>query len=321
MPFTLEPCLDKAKWDAFAAASPQNNIFCRTPFLDAAGDGYELWLVSDGGKPQLGAVVMLKDGTASPAPLGPTLYQGLLFSKELEAEPAHRRIKAALEAAEFLLQSLEARHSRLCFNLHYGLGDLRALQWFHYHQPESGRFRLELSYTGLIDLASCKDFDAYLAQVRKVRRYEYNRAGRDGLKVEASRDVDLLDRLHALTIENQGHGRTAEEAAYVRNISRAALEKGFGEMKVCLTPEGQAASAILFVYDERKAYYLFGANHPDFRDTNSGTYLLMEMIRGAKERGLESVDVCGINSPNRGDFKTSLAAAPSPYFTAAWERP
>ena len=321
MALAMEICTDKAKWDAFVASSPQNSIFCKTVFLDSMGNDYDLLLVSEGATPQMGAIVIKKDGQPALAPCGPTMYQGVLNSKELEDGPSHRSIKSALETAEFLFARMSETYGRMSFSLHYGHKDLRSFQWFHYHQPELGRFRLDLSYTGIIDLKKAGNFEAYLASVRKVRRYEYNRSGRDGLVVEVSKDIDLLDRLHGLTIENQGHVRSAEDVAYVRNIAARALEHGFGEMMVCRTAQGEAASAILFVFDEKKAYYLIGANHPEFRDTNSGTYLLMEQIKRTCEKGLESVDVCGINSPNRGDFKTSLGAEPVAYFTATWEKP
>jgi len=321
MTLKMDICNDKAKWDAFVATSPHNTIFCKTVFLDSMGEDYDLILVSEDDSPQLGAVVIKKDGRPVIAPCGPTMYQGILFSKEMAEHPSHRKIKTALETTEFMLQNMSEAYGRISFALHYGIEDLRGFQWFHYHQPELGRFRLDLSYTGIIDLKSCGNFEAYLAKVRKVRRYEYNRAGRDGLVLETSRDIDLFDRLHALTIENQGHVRSAEEVNHVRRIAGQALEKGFGEMVICRTAQGDAASAVLFIFDEKKAYYLFGANHPEFRDTNSGTYALVDQIKRSFDKGLESVDVCGINSPNRGDFKTSLGAEPFPYFTATWEKP
>jgi hypothetical protein len=63
------------------------------------------------------------------------------------------------------------------------------------------------------------------------------------------------------------------------------------------------------------------ANHPEFRKTGCGTYLMIENIRRWQRKGLAAVDFVGINSPNRGDFKTSFNAVPVPYFLATWEKP
>ena len=77
----------------------------------------------------------------------------------------------------------------------------------------------------------------------------------------------------------------------------------------------------MFLNDHRGAYYLIGANDPEYRHSGSGSYLMLESLRRSQERGLATVDFVGINSPNRGDFKTSFNAVPVPYFVATWERP
>ena len=84
---------------------------------------------------------------------------------------------------------------------------------------------------------------------------------------------------------------------------------------------GDIVSANLFLCDRHCAYYWAGANDPHYRKTGCGTYLMIETIRRWQQKGLKTIDFVGINSPNRGDFKTSLNAIPVRYFTATWERP
>ena len=318
MSLILKLCDDKQWWDNFVAASPQENVFCTTPFLDAQGEDYDLLLVEKDGHPQLGAVVLKRDGQPVPAPF---MYQGILFDGSSRRMPHHRRVKWALEVTEFLLAEMEQRYNRISFCLHYRLEDLRSFQWFHYHEPHLGQFKIEPWYTGLLDLTALPDFDAYLMTIRNVRRYEYRRAQPKGLTTEESNDIDTLDRLHRLTFERQGIERSPEEGRLLRAISKAALAKGFGQLLLAKDAEGSVASATLFLYDSHCGYYVFGANDPEYRKTGSGTYLLLENIRRCKEKGLSRVDFVGINSPNRGDFKTSFNARPAPYFVVIWEHP
>src|SRR5262249_11590621 len=111
------------------------------------------------------------------------------------------------------------------------------------------------------------------------------------------------------------------EVCLLRSISQAALAHGFGELSTCVSSEGTVTSATLFLFDRRCGYYLVSANDPEYRNSGSGTYLMLENIRRCQEKGLEAVDFVGVNSPNRGDFKTSFNAAPVPYFLLTWERP
>jgi lipid II:glycine glycyltransferase (peptidoglycan interpeptide bridge formation enzyme) len=133
--------------------------------------------------------------------------------------------------------------------------------------------------------------------------------------------VDLLDRLHALTFARQNIERDPDEVRLLRSVSRAALEKGFGELLTCVSPDGAVVSATLFLFDRDCAYYWVAANDPEYRKTGCASYLLIENIRYWQKKGLRALDFVGINSPNRGDFKTSFNAVPVPYFFVTWERP
>jgi hypothetical protein len=62
---------------------------------------------------------------------------------------------------------MEQRYDRISFCLHYRVEDLRSFQWFYYHEPQHGQFRMDLRYTGLLDLSAVQNFDAYLSTIRK----------------------------------------------------------------------------------------------------------------------------------------------------------
>ena len=321
MSLTLELCDDKQLWDRFVEFSPQRNVFCMTAFLDALGVDYDLLLVKGKGSSQLGAVVLKKNCKAIEESYPMSMYIGILFDGSSMAMANHKRVKWALDVTDFLLGEMEQRYDCITFCLHYGVGDLRSFQWFHHHEPQYGQFQLQLRYTGLLDLSAVSDFDEYLMTIRKVRRYDYRCSLAAGLSVEESRDLDELERLYKLTFERQEIEVEPASIELLRSIAGAALSKDFGQLLICRNKQGLAASATLFLHDSHCAYYLVGANDPAYRDSGSGNYLLLENIRRYKERSLAKVDFVGINSPNRGDFKTSFNAIPVPYFITTWKGP
>lgn len=318
---TLAACADPATWDAFVAASPQGSVFCRTAFLAALDVEVDRWLVSDDGGPRLGAVVLRRGAEVLPAPYPFTLYHGVLLAPDVAAAPPHERFRRVPELLDFTLRELAARYPRLSFCLHHAFEDLRGFQWLHYHEPERGQFRIELRYTGLLDLRAYGDFERYLATIRTTRRQHYHKSLREGLGVEASTDIETLDRLHEQAFERQALRRDRLEVELLRAITTAALKGAFGDLLVCRDERGDALSATLFLHDERCGYWMFAGNDPARRGANGGTLLLLENIRRCYQRGLRWVDTVGINSPRRGDFKTSFNAMPAPYFTTTWERP
>jgi hypothetical protein len=318
---TMFQCTDKSRWDEFVSSSLQGSVFCRTTFLDALGVDYDTWLIEDQGRAQFGTVILRKGEEILPAPHGFTMYQGPMFSNYVNSQQLHTRTTLILRLTKEFLANLSQLYDKLSFCLHYSHGDLRGIQWFNYHEPHKGQFSFALQYTGLLDLNQFDDLEDYLSNIRTTRRYEYRKALRDGLKVETSDDINILLHLHRLTYERTGLVQTDEIATSVKNIACAALNNKFGEMLVCRNLSGEIVSATLFIFDEHCAYYLIGANHPDHRNSHGNTLLFIENILLSKNRGFRWIDTCGINSPYRGDFKTSFNAAPVPYFVVTWNDP
>lgn len=318
---SIDICDNSLEWDLFVTDSPQGSIFCQTAFLDALGVDYDTWLLKVGGMALVGTVILRRGKTILPASHEFTMYQGPMFASYINTQALHTRTALILKLTEEFIVSLSQRYYNLSFCLHYSHPDLRALQWFNYHEQHKGQFRFTLQYTGLLDLNQFNYLEDYLPNIRTTRRYEYRKALRDGMHVESSGDVDTLLYLHRLTYERTGLDQTYEIAAMIKNITCAALTNKFGEILMCRNPSGEIVSATLFLFDERCAYYLIGANHPNQRHTGGNTVLFIENILLAKSRGLKLVDTCGINSPYRGDFKTSFNAAPVPYFVVTWTKP
>jgi lipid II:glycine glycyltransferase (peptidoglycan interpeptide bridge formation enzyme) len=299
---------NKKLWNDFVQSSPQGNIFCTTPFLDSLKYSYQLFWVKHNNQPQLGVVIINGNNK-------PFMYQGILFSPESQS------IKKNLKLVEFLFNEFKKKHSQISLSLHHSIKDIRGFQWFHYHQPKLGHFAINLRYTGLINLKKYSSFNKYLIDIRKVRRYEYHQAKKNKLKTVSSPDIDQLDNLHKLTFQRQGIKRSPETARNLKNISQSALDKGFGELLFCQNSHGKIISGTLFLHDHHSGYYLFGATDPKYRSVYSNTFLILENIKHCFKQKLKWVDVCGINSPNRGDFKTSFNAIPTPYFEVNWKKP
>ncbi len=309
-------------WNTFVAHSPQGNVFCQSEFLACLKAHPEIYAVEENGEIALAAVVVKdQSGKVLQSPFNFCLYQGVLLSGEVEAAPIHGRVGDRLRLLSFLLAELEKQEGRISLSLHHSFPDLRSFSWFHYHEPEMGQFRHQLLYTGVIDLAPYANFEEYLGKIRKTRRNDYRKGVDHGLRAVPSADIDALEKLYRLTFERQNLSLPEMQVQQMRAIAEQGLKAKFAELTFCETAQGERISATLFLHDARGAYYLVAANDPDFRHLPGSTFLLGEGVRRAKERGQVYVDLCGMNSPQRGDFKASFNAAPIPYFVMDWTSP
>ena len=317
MEYKLEYCSDKQIWDNFISNSTQGNIFCKTNFLDSLGLNFETIFVLKNHQIQVGAIFINNDIELVNSPIR---YQGVLFPGHMEEIPNHRRVKKNLEILDFLLSELSFRYDRIKFSIHYSVDDLRSFQWFNYHKPELGQFEIILRYTGILDINSSMDNAGLFKNARLKRRRDYLKTEKQGFYSEESTDIDILNHLQDLTYKRQGITISVEEKKLLTNIVEASLLMGFGRLLICKNKNGNPVSASLFIYDKKCGYYIIGATDPEYRKFGTGSYVMFEQIMRCKDQGLKIVDFCGINSPNRGDFKTSFNAEPVPYFDVIWNR-
>lgn len=303
---------DKQVWDAFVATSPQRSIFVYSKFLDSLLVDYDLVTCFNKGRIVVGVVVIYADSGSPIDAIFPfTQYQGILLADN-SSQAGHSQITHEFRFVEYFIARLTEHYKQYCFCQSWRYRDLRPFQWYNYHEPHKGSFEIDLRYTGVLEIHKYRNFDDYVSSVRTVRRQEFKKSSQL-LKLEIGHDAEILDDLHAMTFERQNLERTNQESALVTSIVKHAIAGNYGKMCIAML-EDVPVSAVLFLYDDRTAYYLFGANDPSHRKVFGGTFLLMHMIEDAFEKGVQEIDFVGVNSPNRGDFKISLNAELRPYF-------
>lgn len=304
----LAEAADDAAWDAFVAGSPQGTVFSGTPFLRSLQAPFRRFVVHGNGT-ALAQVAVMEDAAGNGVRFPFTPYQGVLFAPAAGREP-RQRVVDEFRLTEFLVEQLTARYPRLELALSWNFQDIRPFLWHHYGQAHLPQFRAVPRYTALLPLAQLEP-EAYLAEVRASRRQEWRKAA--ALEAGASDDLEAFLALYAATFARQQIAVDAQKLGLVRSIAQASLAQGYGRLSACRTAGGIAAMS-LFLYDRRRAYYLFAANDPEQRDTFASTRLMFENIFEARRRGLEELDFVGVNSPARGDFKLSFNPELKLYF-------
>ncbi|HNW25908.1 MAG TPA: GNAT family N-acetyltransferase [Candidatus Gastranaerophilaceae bacterium] len=303
---------NKEIWDNFVSQSPQGCIFLYSKFLDSLNKKYEIiTCIDDGGEVLAGCVILFDENKRPIKNIHAfTQYQGLIL-KDFSVLSNHKRISKEFKIIEFFIEELTKKYPSLCFCQHYNFDDMRAFQWYNYHEREKGTFKIDLRYSGVLDLTKFKSFDDYLMSVRPVRRQEFNKV--KDIEFRWIKDEKILDGIHKKTFERQNIERSEEESALLKSITKNAIDFGYG--KLCAAYfENKPISSILFIYDNTTAYYLFGANDPEYRNLFGGNFLMLNMIRDAFENDIEKIDFVGVNSPNRGDYKLSYNGELKPYF-------
>ena len=306
-------CKDVDQWDQFVDKSPQGTIFSKSVMLQAVSVKQKYYFIMKGEEPVGGTSILIgKEG--EPLIEVPYMhYKNSILFKNNNHLLSHKRITEEFRISELIINEILNiyMHYNVTNTPHYN--DMRPFQWHNYHSPEQGVFTNKLLFTPVITLNQLSE-NEIVGNMRTSRRQEYRKRGE--YYIYESDQINIIDRLHSLTFIRQGLSLTELESALFLDIAESALINKYGRLTIC-EYEGEQASANLFLYDNKRSYYLFGANHPNFRHTGASTKLMIENILYTKVIGLNEVDLVGANSPNRGDYKISFNASIYPYYNSS----
>jgi len=300
---------EKVAWDSFAIKSPQRSAFIYTNFLDSLIVKYNLITCHSKGVIVAGVVIFYNE-SGNPM-LGFFPYQGLLLADNTRMG-LNSQITHEFKVVEYFIEQLIGHFRNISFCHSWRVRDLRSFQWYNYNEPEKNHFKIDLRYTGILNLSEFKSFELYMTSVRECRKQDFKKASKV-LNFRFSNDVLLLDKFLAQVYQSQNIDRPNRDSMLLQSICRRSIADGFGKLGVAYLDE-VPCSAVLFLYDDRTAFYLYAGTDPAYRKIGSGTFTLMKMIEDAFSLGLEEVDFVGANSPQRGDFKISFNAELRPYF-------
>jgi hypothetical protein len=309
----LAETTNHAAWDVWAEQSPQGTVFSRSAFLLSLNTRFRLFIIQSAGRP-LALLPVIEDEAGNAVRFPFTPYQGILFLPDPQCEP-RQQVLNEFRITEFVVLQLTGRYTEIAMALSWKFQDLRPFLW-HNHGTAAAHFSVQPRYTAVLDLDSI-DPAGYSAQLRACRRQELRKAADYSIQEETQLD-DFLE-IYAATFARQDIALDDRRLELVKSISGDAIRHGYGRLTSCSTPDCTAAMS-LFLYDSKRAYYLFAANNPSLRHTGASTRLMFENILEAKRRGLRELDFVGVNSPARGDFKLSFNPELKLYFELSYPR-
>lgn len=308
----LAEITDDASWDAWVGQSPQGTVFSTSAFLRCLGAPFKRYAVQDAHR-TLALLAAVQDAAGNIVRAAFTPYQGILFVRAPGAQQNQKTVVDDFRVTEFVVAELVARHRAIDMALSWNFADLRPFLW-HNWGASAGLFVARPRYTAVLDLTAIES-GTYVAQVRACRRQELKKSS--AYTVREERDVEEFLDIYARTFARQGIALDPAQLSIARSIGADAIAKGYGRLSSCRGPEGTAGMC-LFLYDSRRAYYLFAANEPALRHTGASTRLMFDNIMEAKRRGLAELDFVGVNSPDRGDFKLSFNPQLKLYFELSY---
>jgi hypothetical protein len=310
----LEPISDDTEWDELVSSSIEASPFLMSSFLRSIKQESSRFVLSEGGEAVIGTCIFNSFGSNPENPYAFCLYQGVLFPhltlKNYSDENERlRRLKRMIEC-------LDSKAERIHLSFHPKVNDLRAIEWFYYEAHSSNLVpNIKSRYTGLIEIEKFASFDEYLKSIRKERLREYKKSLETQYKVDLhSSDLENFLNLYYLTFDRKGQTVSDDLLNRVKSIISAGLMDGAGNLKMLYSEDGEPVSGAYILSDKGTDVYLFGANNTNYRDSYGSTRMILDSLKETFQESKKIFDFCGMNSPLRGEFKSSFNARLTPYF-------
>jgi hypothetical protein len=314
------PVAESDDWDALVDRSPQGTLFSKRAYLKAAGSDYRLYWIKQGAEIKAGVALMVSaDGTSCELN-DLVIYGGLLFDLDPERQLVNRR-NDEFQITEFFIEQIAGIYASIEFQLSPEFGDLRPFLWHRYHDAEQHKFRVDLRYTSYLDISSLSVYQGReeespcFSNLETIRRRRVREAKKKGGKVIRGNNVDVLIGFYRTLMHRQGSPQSEFKLECMKKIMDELLKVDRGAIYNVLDAEETVIYSIFYGWDAKRAYYLFGAGHPEISEPWQGTFIHWEAFRDlAQNRDIREVDLEGVNSPQRGWFKLGFGGDLRPYY-------
>lgn len=315
--YRLEEAVADEKWDAFVQKSPSGTLFSLSDYMDATRQPVRLfWCVR--GTEKRAAIALTESTDRQNAILHDFLiYNGLMFAPPANKQNRSQIISEHFEIAVDAAAALSARYPQLEMALAPQVDDIRPFLWHNYGSAPC--YVADVRYTAYADIRGFADAQSpeeipLFAEISYARRQEVRKAIKAQVRTEENDNALALADFYALTMRRQNIAIDPAVHDALHYLAESLLHKNLARLFISRTAEGEAAAVALFGWDAKRAYYLFGAGDPQYRNTPCGTAVLWDAFRALALAGHSQVDLEGVNSPKRGWFKMSFGPELVPYY-------
>ena len=311
------------KWDNFVQGSPNGTIYSSTKYLQASNIKYKLYYCYKKNELRAG-VALIENETKDSTVLDDfVIYNGILYNKPTNNQNHAQQFSEQFKIQEFIATELIKIYKKVQMRLHTSIVDIRAFLWVNYGENRP-KYLPDIRYTTFVnisDFRTVKKIDQISTYTRSStsRRQQIRYALNKGYVTKCTEDSQLFIELYEKTMNRQNIKINILKLQRMKSLIDVLLQANIGKIYANYDEFGKLGSMAVFAWDTKRAYYIFGANNPQMRESHCGSSILWDAFYDLSNMGINEVDMEGINSPQRGWFKLSFGGSIIPYYSMKYD--
>lgn len=179
--------------------------------------------------------------------------------------------------------------------------DVRPLTW--------NGWTSNVYYTYYLDCSSI-----FKTSTSRSVRNQHKRAEKNGITVRSGSDIQSYYALFEKTFAKQ-NAPTPVSRAFIERMTKMVLSEDRGEILFAETPKGETVSAIITVWDNKRAHGWSAASDPKYKDTGAHSLVLYKSLEKAYDRGFAEFNLMAGNMPQLVAFYSKYQPKLIPYFS------
>lgn len=318
----IEASLDE-KWDKFVDDSANGTIFSKSYYLISSNVNYKLFYCYKKEELRAGIAVIESNDKKNLILNDTIIYNGLMYCKPTNNQNHSQQFSEQFKIQSFISKELLDLYVDIELSLHPSIADVRAFLWVNYGERKP-QYNTKIRYTTYLDIKdfklskSLEDISIY-AKSSISRKQQIRYSIKKGYKTVEADDSELFIDFYEKTMNRQGIDIEIHKLNSMKNLIDELLTRKVAKIYCSYDENGQLGSMAFFGWDNKRAYYIFGANDPARRNGHSGTSVLWDAFYDLSALGIKEVDLEGVNSPHRGWFKLSFGGDLIPYYEVQLE--
>ena len=316
----IEAKLDD-KWDELVNNSKNGNIYNYSYYLNSTNLNIKAFYFLKNEELRAGIVLIEKEGKIVLDDL--VVYNGIIYNNPTNKQNLAQIHSEQFQIQEFIANELIKMSNYIEFSLHSSIIDIRPILWVNYGTSFS-KYKVDIKYTSYLDISdfrvakkleNIKIYNNASASRRQQIRY----AIKKNYKTKKIFNIDKFIKFYLMTMERQNEKVSKEKLDGMFNIIKTLIDINKGALYASYDDKDEIGSMAFFGWDDKRAYYIFGANDPSKRNGHTGTNVLWEAFYDLSKMGINEIDLEGINSPKRGWFKLSFGGDIRPYYEISYK--
>lgn len=316
--FTFNKQIDLEEYEKIIEQSPQGNIFCSIKFLDSIKADYQLWNVKQGNETKAVMCFTVSKDKKNIIINDLVIYSGIMFNLD-QARLETKKRSDEFKITDFVIKNIIKKYKKIEFQLSPFFKDIRPFQWHNYNKKGKKRFKIDVKYTSHLyyldqNLNDFTNTDLYHS-METVRRYDYRNAMKSCANIKNSNNIDKFMDFYIQLMKKQNIILSQKKISHLSISLTKLIRNQIGNLFYVYDKNKIVLYSLFYLADNKRGYYFLGAGDSTKKISWQSTYghcKILSILQ--KKLSINSIDLEGVNSPNRGWFKLSFGGELNPYY-------